>query len=1065
MTPCPDENELLDWEQGRLSADAVARLETHLDGCAACCAVVAGLRGDGVPSPEGGGPLAAPRLGGPPGPGARVGRYVLLRRVGEGGMGIIFAAYDPDLDREVALKLVKPEAAADAEARGRLVREAQALARLSHPNVVTVHDVGLDGDTVFLAMELVRGRTLRHWLAELPRPWHEVLSRFLLAGQGLAAAHAVGLVHRDFKPDNVLLGDDGQVRVTDFGLARAEPILLTPREPWAEEDSARQPLTTTQADTRTGVRRGTPAYMSPEQWQGLRADARSDQFSFCVALYEALFGHRPFAGATTREHAQALREARVAPPPRGSRVPGAVRHAVLRGLAAEPSSRHPSMVALLARLESGARSRRWRWVAAALATGVAASAAAGFGLARGDAARACTGFEGRLEDTWGEAHRVRLEQRFRQGGPPVPGDAFESTTRALDAYAQALVTQERQSCVDTRVRQAQSERLMDLRAACLDGRRQALRVLVELLERGEREALTRAPEAARQLPSLAACENRDALARVDPLPESPEARRELARLRQELDGLRVQGAAGFHERVLPRLEAVVGDLRGLGHRPTLAGALLLLGELRGTAGSFAAAREALEEAVRVAEAGHDDEAAARAWNRLLYTEVQGMGLVKEAQRTARMAEAALERLGPEASLEVAAELHRVLSSLGYRQGDYARALTDASKALALLERARGPRDVALADVLTGMGVALNALGRHAEAEQHHARALALVVAVYGREHPLGAVLLNNVATALRLQGKVSEAVARHGEALDHSERVFGVEHSNTSMIRVNLGDALARRGQLGEAIPHYERALASLRKGEESEQLRVATVLLSLGNARADLGQLAQAEAAYRTALEIQEARLGPRHPDVALSRNNLGSVAMDAGRLEDARALFGEAHALWEATLGPDHPKVASALYNLGHVELCLRRVRPALVHLRRSLAVREKALGAEHPRVAQTLGLLGEALLEGGRLREAREPLERAVALAKKVELAPAESARANFALARVLWPSREERPRALALAREAQKAYARSAPIHAPRARAVRSWLATHDAPSAKAPRLAPTRAGESVGGGAP
>ncbi|QRK08439.1 tetratricopeptide repeat protein [Archangium violaceum] len=1041
MTPCPDENELLEWEQGRLSADAVARLEAHLDGCAACSTVVAGLRSGGALSAEGLEPLAPL---GPPGPGERVGRYVLLRRVGEGGMGVVFAAYDPDLAREVALKLLKPGAVADAEARGRLVREAQALARLSHPNVVIVHDVGQDDDTVFLAMELVRGRTLRHWLAEAPRPWREVLSRFLLAGQGLAAAHAVGLVHRDFKPDNVLLGDDGQVRVTDFGLARAGPTPLAPPEPWAGEDPAREtPPPPRGGDTLTGVRLGTPAYMSPEQWRGLRADARSDQFSFCVALYEALFGQRPFAGDTVEERARALREGRVTPPPRGSGVPGAVRDAVLRGLAAEPASRHPTLDALLARLESGSRARRWRW-AAALAMGVAASAAAGFGLARGDAAQVCTGFEARLEGTWDAARRARLEQRFRQDSPPVRGDAFESTARALDAYAQALVAQERQSCEDTRVRQAQSERLMDLRAACLDGRRQALHDLVELLEGGEREALTRASEAARQLPSLAACADRDALARVDPLPEAPEARRELAALRRELDGLRVRGSAGFHARVLPRLEEVVAALRELGHRPTLAWALLLLGELRGTSGSFAEAREVLEEAVRVAEAGHDDETAARAWNRLLYTEVQGMGLAKEAQRTARMAEAALERLGPEASLEVAAELRRVRSSLSYRQGEYARALTDASEALSLLERARGPQDVALADVLTGMGMALNALGRYAEAERHYTRALALVEAVYGHENPLRAAHLSNVATALRLQGKVAEAVARYGEALALAERVLGAEHSSTSVIRVNLGDALSRQGQLAEALPHYERALASLRKGGDSEQPRVANVLLSLGNALVDLGQLPRAEAAYREALALQEARLGPRHPDVALSRNNLGSVAMDAGRLRDARAHFEAARALWEATLGPGHPKVASALYNLGHVELRLGRVRPALVHLRRALEVREQSLGVEHPRVAQTLALLGEALVEGGQLREAREPLERAVALSKRVELAPPELARAHFALARVLWQSHEERPRALALAREAQEAYARSAPAYTPRAREVRSWLSAHGSP---------------------
>ena len=1064
MTPCPDENELLEWEQGRLSADAMALLETHLDGCAACCAVVAGLKGEEALSAEGLEPRVPLGPGGTPEPGARLGRYVLLRRVGEGGMGVVFAAYDPDLDREVALKLLKPGAVADAEARGRLVREAQALARLSHPNVVIVHDVGQDGDTVFLAMELVRGRTLRHWLAEAPRPWREVLSHFLQAGQGLAAAHAVGLVHRDFKPDNVLLGDDGQVRVTDFGLARAASALLAPLESWAGEGASRD-TPPWAGDTLTGVQQGTPAYMSPEQWRGLRADARSDQFSFCVSLYEALFGQRPFAGGTARERAQALREGRVTPPPRGSRVPGAVRDAVLRGLAAEPASRHPSLDTLLSRLESGARTYRWRWAAAALATGVVASSAAGFVLARGDAARVCTGFETKLEGTWDAARRARLEQRFRQGAQPGWADAFESTARALDAYAQALVAQERQSCEDTRVRQAQSERLMDLRAACLDGRREALHVLVEQLEGGEREALPRAPEAARQLPSLAACADRDTLTRVDPLPEAPEARRELAALRRELDGLRVQGAAGFHARVLPRLEEVVAALRGLGHRPTLAGARLLLGELRGTAGSFAVAREALEEAVRVAQAGHDDETAARAWNRLLYTEVEGMGLVKEAQRTARMAEAALERLGPEASLEVAAELHRVRGSLGYRQGEYARALADAGEALALLERARGPQDVALAEVLTGMGMALNAMGRYAEAEQHYARALALVEAVYGREHPLRAEYLNNLATALRLEGKVAEAVARYGEALELAERRLGAEHSSTSMIRMNLGDALSRQGQLAHALPHYERALASLRKGGEGERLRVAHVLLSLGNAQGDLGQLAQAEAAYREALEIQEAHLGPRHPDVALSRNNLGWVAMDAGRLEDARAHFETARELWEASLGPGHPKVASALYNLGHVELRLGRVRPALTYLRRALELREQALGAEHPRVALTLGMLGEALVEDGQLREARETLERAVTLSTRVELPPPELGRARFALARVLWRSRGERPRALALAREAQEAYVRSAPVYAPRAREVQSWLSAHDPSCAGAPCLISARGGGPAGGGGP
>ncbi|RKG60207.1 hypothetical protein D7V80_35935 [Corallococcus sp. CA054B] len=1040
MSQCPDENELLDGARARLPAEAQARLEAHLDGCAACCAVLAGLDG-GRSLSLGSPPLAPPpEPEAMPQPGARVGRYVLLRRAGEGGMGVVFAAYDPDLDRQVALKLLKPGVVVDAEARGRLMREAQAQARLSHPNVVTVHDVGLDGDTVFLAMELLRGGTLRRWLAEAPRPWPEVLARFVQAGRGLAAAHAVGLVHRDFKPDNVLLGEDGQVRVADFGLARAGPLPPGALDVHAEVAPVRE-TPHPGGDTPAGTALGTPAYMSPEQWRGAHADARSDQFSFCVALYEALFGQRPFAGGTARERARALAGGQVLPPPRDTRVPVGVRRAVLRGLATDPLLRHPSLDALLTRLEPTPRASRWRLASAALALGVMSSAATGFVVMRGGEQRVCTGFESRLAGTWDAARRERLEQRFRPETLSIPGATFASTVRALDAYAQALVAQEQQSCEDTRVRQTQSERLMDLRAACLDGRRQALHVLVDLLEGGEREALLRAPEAARRLPSLAACADRAVLARVDPLPEAPEARAKLASLVRELDGLRAQGAAGFHARALPRLEEVVVALRGLEHRPTLARALLLLGELRGTDGGFTAAREVLEEAVRVAEAGHDDETAAHAWNRLLYTEGEGLGLVKEAQRTARMAEAALARLGPEGSAEVASELHRYRSALSYRQGEFARAFTEAEEALTLLEHAPGAQDEALAESLNGLGRALNGLGRYAEAERHYVRALALVDAVYGQDHPVRAAYLSNVATALRLQGRVAEAVARYREALAVGEHYYGADHPTTCVMRTNLGDALSRQGRLEEAVTHYERARSHLGGGGDGERLRLAAVLLSLGNARSDLGQLEEAEAVYREALSLQLAQLGPQHPDVALSRNNLGSVALDAGRLREAREHFEAARELWEATLGPAHPKVASALYNLGHVELRLGRARPAIACLRRALTVREAALGAEHPRVVPTLGLLGEALWTAGQPREAREQLERAVTLSTRLEVAPEDHARARFALARVLWPTRAEQRRALALAREALEAYSRSSPIYAPRVREVRAWLSAH------------------------
>ncbi|HET6583005.1 MAG TPA: serine/threonine-protein kinase, partial [Nannocystaceae bacterium] len=225
--------------------------------------------------------------------GTTLGRYVVLERIGSGGMGVVYAAYDPQLDRKVALKLLhaREERDGDSGGRARVLREAQAMARLSHPNVVAVHDVGVVDDTLFVAMEFVEGVTLGHFIAAGSRRWNEVLDVFEPAGRGLAAAHAAGLVHRDFKPDNVMIGNDGRVRVMDFGLARAAAEITTE----SSEGSGGSIVELSGVDrlTRTGALVGTPAYMAPELLAGGNADARSDQFAFCVALHRALYGTAP----------------------------------------------------------------------------------------------------------------------------------------------------------------------------------------------------------------------------------------------------------------------------------------------------------------------------------------------------------------------------------------------------------------------------------------------------------------------------------------------------------------------------------------------------------------------------------------------------------------------------------------------------------------------------------------------------------------------------------------------------------------------------------------------------
>ncbi|MBI5545314.1 MAG: serine/threonine protein kinase, partial [Deltaproteobacteria bacterium] len=365
---CLDENSVLALLGNALLPQRAAEVHDHLDECEQCRRLVAGAVRAARPS----GPfLAAPS---PPSllpPGSRLGRYVVQQFIGAGGMGLVYAAYDPDLERKVALKLVRTDLHGDGEeCRLRLVREGKAIAQLAHPNVVTVFDIGLTGEQAFVAMELVEGGTLGSWLRERPRRWREILRAFLDAGQGLAAAHQAGVVHRDFKPENVLIGAEGRPRVSDFGLARPPP------RPSATE--ARPVTSSTAHLTQTGALLGTPAYMAPEQLAQGVCDTRSDQYSFCVALWEALYGSRPTPRTGAGE-----------PTPRQLKVPRWVENALRRGLSEDPRERFPSMEELLRVLRSEpVRRARVRWALATLAI-----LAAGIPLAirQGASQSACMG--------------------------------------------------------------------------------------------------------------------------------------------------------------------------------------------------------------------------------------------------------------------------------------------------------------------------------------------------------------------------------------------------------------------------------------------------------------------------------------------------------------------------------------------------------------------------------------------------------------------------------------------------------------------------------------------------
>ncbi|HEY8377852.1 MAG TPA: serine/threonine-protein kinase, partial [Nannocystis sp.] len=323
----------------------------------------------------------------------------------------MYAAYDPELDRKIALKILHPGADAGGRARERLLREAQALARLSHPNVVAVHDVGTHEGQVFVAMEFIAGATLSATIAKQRPSSAEILRLYRAAGEGLAAAHRAGLVHRDFKPDNVMVGSDGRVRVVDFGLAHA----AVEANPDGAQDLAAAPS----GLTATGALMGTPAYMAPEQYLGRPTDARTDVFAYCVALYEHLHGRRPFAGETLVELAQAVTSGKLPEVTAGgTRVPSAVRRILLRGLARDPADRYPSMEALLADLDRALARPRRRvvWIAGGV-LGLVAAGAAAFALGRPDRAEAgCRRIADEFAGVWSPEAREAGARAFSATG-------------------------------------------------------------------------------------------------------------------------------------------------------------------------------------------------------------------------------------------------------------------------------------------------------------------------------------------------------------------------------------------------------------------------------------------------------------------------------------------------------------------------------------------------------------------------------------------------------------------------------------------------------------------------
>lgn len=871
----------------------------------------------------------------------RIARYSILRKLGEGGMGVVYVAYDEQLDRRVALKLIKGNE--DPTQRARMLREGQAMARLSHPNVVPVFEVGEHDDALFLAMEFVEGRTLRQWQADESRTWEETLAIFVQAARGLDAAHEGGLLHRDFKPDNALVGTDGRLRVLDFGLARAMGT-----EPERAADEAKSGGFS-ETLTATGAALGTPAYMAPEQFLGQEVDARADVFAWSVALFEALYRKRPYGGRTRVELLQAVTSGDHVAPVSGRGVPAWLERAVLQGINPDKAERPQSMRALLDVVDIDPARGRKR-VRLALGVAGVAGVAAAAGFLGGGADAPCEGFEERRHGVWDDAIRAEARAAFEASGFPSQHSAWLAVDSALDEHTDGLVSQMQASCEATRVRGEQSEAFLDKRTACLDERLRAVAGLTSVLREADAATVGHAEAAVASLPEAEICANASFLEAGFAPPEDEKQARAVAGVRDELAAAGALLLTGHPLDANSTITALAKRVEAIAYPPLTAETKLTLGRAATALGSYAEARSRLLEAADIAEGARHDFVAAQAWIDLLYVANEGVRDGAAAQAWSRRADAALARIG---------EPPRLSATLAARQADLAIEQGD-------FERARERLDVV-------------------EASQ-----------VDGGERDSHAVSRGRLALAA---GDPSKAIEHFEEALKaataHDERQPAVARAEQ-----NLGGALLAMGRVDEAAAHAQRAVELWTELFGEAHPERGRSLIVLGASALGNGDLAAASKAMTGAVAAIEQSVGPDHPAAAEALIALGVVSFMEGDLESSERKTRRALELLDRAYAEDRPEIGNAAANLGETLLYLGRLEPAREQLSRASQVMQDTLGPEHPDRALPLKLLGLVHLLEGHPELAIAPLRKSVALVS--EGRPYERADAIAALAIALWPS---------------------------------------------------------------
>jgi len=804
-----------------------------------------------------------------------LGRYALLETIGHGGMGVVWKAYDPLLDRKIALKLL----ASPTVAQGSIVAEAQAMARVQHPNVITVYDAGVQQagpqTLAYVAMELVEGRTLKQWLDAEPRPVAASLDLFILAGRGLAAAHDAGLVHRDFKPSNVLLGDDGRVRVSDFGLA----LLGT-------ADGAAPPGTPDgSSTTMLSPFAGTPRYMSPEQLHSLPADARADQFAFCVALYEAVYGAHPFAGSADASVAE-LRDRVLTPPtpPARSRLAARIAPALVRGLAADPARRWGSMRELLAALES-ARGQRSRRIVLGAAVSVLVLIAAVLGMREATSpSRACAHAADALDGAFGPQKRRSLADAFAALTDVHGAEAWARVAAALDDWGGRWRTLRIDSCQADHNGRAPSP-THTARKECLDRRLGELDGLVQALDKPNRAVVLYAIRAAHSLTPPESC-----LAATPPADAHEaqtslrEGRDRIAAVRARIDHAAALRALDQQRPALAEAKEAATAAGKIGWAPLVAEAQLELGRAELAVNATDPATDGFYEALWHAEAARDDALRLEA----------SMGLFKAsldasnyplAARWNETDKAIAGHLPADGTRQARLAFDDMRLAL-YRD-EWKRCLASGQEALAVAEKA-APTSPLVVNIMINLARCYSSAEQDPESVTILERALPMAEKINGHESQQVASILTELGIRERHAKHYDAAVADYRQALAIRERMVGPDNPDCAAVHNNIGNVLRDEKHYDESKVELERAIAIWTKAWSPESPAVALGLSGLGKIAMAEGHLGEAESYFRRALAITRAKRPPGHPDISMFLAELGGVLL-AEKKPEAVALFEE--------------------------------------------------------------------------------------------------------------------------------------------------------------------------------